>query len=232
MGDERAAWHTGTVTTHVRVPRMTGMTEGGRVTPLELFFDLVFVFALTQVTRADGRRPRPGAALLRGVADPRAAVVVLVAATRGWATPCAPTKASSASCCSPSIAGDVRRRDDDPRGVRRPPGRPVRSARVRGLLPPRARSAPGAVTTSSARDDAGLRGQLLRSPRCRWAPARCCCSWLRCCRRRFRRPGRDQRRPHGAVGPRARGRLRRHHAPRREVAGWSSRRRTSPSGTG
>jgi low temperature requirement protein LtrA len=30
---------------------MTGMTEGGRVTPLELFFDLVFVYALTQVTQ-------------------------------------------------------------------------------------------------------------------------------------------------------------------------------------
>ena len=27
------------------------MTEGGRVTPLELFFDLVFVYALTQVTQ-------------------------------------------------------------------------------------------------------------------------------------------------------------------------------------
>jgi low temperature requirement protein LtrA len=30
---------------------MTAMIEGGRVTPLELFFDLVFVYALTQVTQ-------------------------------------------------------------------------------------------------------------------------------------------------------------------------------------
>ena len=29
---------------------MHGVTEGARVTPLELFFDLVFVYALTQVT--------------------------------------------------------------------------------------------------------------------------------------------------------------------------------------
>ncbi|MEU9825947.1 low temperature requirement protein A [Micromonospora chersina] len=33
-----------------RGPRMRVMTEGASVTPLELFFDLVFVYALTQVT--------------------------------------------------------------------------------------------------------------------------------------------------------------------------------------
>ncbi|MEU5791197.1 low temperature requirement protein A [Micromonospora purpureochromogenes] len=33
-----------------RAPRMRAMTEGASVTPLELFFDLVFVYALTQVT--------------------------------------------------------------------------------------------------------------------------------------------------------------------------------------
>ncbi|MDZ5442788.1 low temperature requirement protein A [Micromonospora sp. 4G57] len=33
-----------------RAPRMRAMTEGATVTPLELFFDLVFVYALTQVT--------------------------------------------------------------------------------------------------------------------------------------------------------------------------------------
>ncbi|WP_221623170.1 low temperature requirement protein A [Micromonospora globispora] len=33
-----------------RAPRMRVMTEGSTVTPLELFFDLVFVYALTQVT--------------------------------------------------------------------------------------------------------------------------------------------------------------------------------------
>ncbi|MEH0842394.1 low temperature requirement protein A [Micromonospora sp. CPCC 205711] len=33
-----------------RAPRMRVMTEGATVTPLELFFDLVFVYALTQVT--------------------------------------------------------------------------------------------------------------------------------------------------------------------------------------
>ncbi|MEV4482290.1 low temperature requirement protein A [Micromonospora coxensis] len=36
--------------TRRRAPRMRVMTEGASVTPLELFFDLVFVYALTQVT--------------------------------------------------------------------------------------------------------------------------------------------------------------------------------------
>ncbi len=33
-----------------------------RVTPLELFFDLVFVFAITQVTRINGRNASTGKA--------------------------------------------------------------------------------------------------------------------------------------------------------------------------
>ncbi|MFE9958716.1 low temperature requirement protein A [Micromonospora sp. NPDC005299] len=50
-----------------RGPRMRGMTEGASVTPLELFFDLVFVYALTQVTAlmaADLTWPGMGRGLL------------------------------------------------------------------------------------------------------------------------------------------------------------------------
>ena len=35
---------------HGRHPRIQSVSEEARVTPIELFFDLVFVFALTQVT--------------------------------------------------------------------------------------------------------------------------------------------------------------------------------------
>lgn len=45
-----------------------------RVTPLELFFDLVFVFAITQVTGLPLPRPDVGRSLAR-LADTRCAVV-------------------------------------------------------------------------------------------------------------------------------------------------------------
>src|SRR6266480_5916765 len=41
-----------------RTPRMSAvMREGGRVTPLELFFDLVFVLAITQCTALMAAQP-------------------------------------------------------------------------------------------------------------------------------------------------------------------------------
>src|ERR1700757_622063 len=47
-----------------RAPRLTAvMREGERVTPLELFFDLVFVLALTQCTTLMARTPTPKGAL-------------------------------------------------------------------------------------------------------------------------------------------------------------------------
>ncbi|MGC1212118.1 MAG: low temperature requirement protein A [Micromonospora sp.] len=49
-----------------RAPRMRVMTEGSTVTPLELFFDLVFVYALTQVT-ALMAADLTGRGLLRGL---------------------------------------------------------------------------------------------------------------------------------------------------------------------
>jgi low temperature requirement protein LtrA len=58
--DRRVAWQDGCVSTvsERRTPRLTAvMREGERVTPLELFFDLVFVLALTQCTTLMARTP-------------------------------------------------------------------------------------------------------------------------------------------------------------------------------
>ena len=45
-------------TTSERAPRLrAALREGERVTPLELFFDLVFVLALTQCTALMSNRP-------------------------------------------------------------------------------------------------------------------------------------------------------------------------------
>jgi low temperature requirement protein LtrA len=53
--------------TPARTPRLTAtLREGERVTPLELFFDLVFVLALTQCTALMADRPTWGG-LLKGV---------------------------------------------------------------------------------------------------------------------------------------------------------------------
>ena len=57
--------------------RIVPTREGHGVTTLELFFDLVFVFAITQVTALHGRRPRLAGRAPRAGA-PRAAVVRLV----------------------------------------------------------------------------------------------------------------------------------------------------------
>ena len=56
--------------------RMEAAPLDARVTSSELFFDLVFVFALTQVTQlmADDLT---GRGILRGESDPRSAVVEL-----------------------------------------------------------------------------------------------------------------------------------------------------------
>ena len=53
--------------TERRAPRLTAvMREGERVTPLELFFDLVFVLALTQSTTLMAHTPTWGG-LLKGL---------------------------------------------------------------------------------------------------------------------------------------------------------------------
>ena len=48
-----------------RHPRMQAVAEDARVTPIELFFDLVFVFAITQVTSLMGTGSRLG--IVRGL---------------------------------------------------------------------------------------------------------------------------------------------------------------------
>ena len=73
------------------VRRPTTRTASRR---LELFFDLVFVFALTQVTALMAARPEL-AQPARGPGDARAAVVRPGAATPGWATRRRPTRVSS-----------------------------------------------------------------------------------------------------------------------------------------
>ena len=59
-----------------RHPRLLPVAEEARVTPIELFFDLVFVFSLTQVTALMGDRPHAARARARA-ARARAALVVL-----------------------------------------------------------------------------------------------------------------------------------------------------------
>ena len=55
-------------TTRIRRPRLTTvLREDGRVSPLELFFDLVFVLALTQCTALMAHEPT-WAGLAKGVA--------------------------------------------------------------------------------------------------------------------------------------------------------------------
>ena len=62
----------------LQVPRLRMETNSrdAVVTPLELFFDLVFVFALTQVTAYHGRRPH-GRGVVRGLLVLAAALVEL-----------------------------------------------------------------------------------------------------------------------------------------------------------
>ena len=64
-------------------PRMTAvLRERESVTPLELFFDLVFVLALTQCTALMAETPT-WEGLAQGHAGARRAVVVRGSATRG-----------------------------------------------------------------------------------------------------------------------------------------------------
>jgi low temperature requirement protein LtrA len=49
-----------------RHPRIQAVAEDARVTPIELFFDLVFVFAITQVTSLMGESPS-GRGIVRGL---------------------------------------------------------------------------------------------------------------------------------------------------------------------
>ena len=51
---------------HARHPRIVTVSEEARTTPLELFFDLVFVFAFTQVTALMADDPT-GRGLVRGL---------------------------------------------------------------------------------------------------------------------------------------------------------------------
>jgi low temperature requirement protein LtrA len=50
-----------------RHPRLLPVAEEARVTPIELFFDLVFVFSLTQVTALMGRVDPSGRGVVRGM---------------------------------------------------------------------------------------------------------------------------------------------------------------------
>ncbi|HEX5902874.1 MAG TPA: low temperature requirement protein A [Actinomycetota bacterium] len=50
-----------------RHPRMQAVAEDARVTPIELFFDLVFVFAITQVTSLMGAEPISARGIVRGL---------------------------------------------------------------------------------------------------------------------------------------------------------------------
>ena len=140
---------------------MRPLTEGSRVTPLELFFDLVFVFALTQVTAlmaADLDR----SGLLRGL---------LVLALLWWCWCCYAWLGNTVRADEGVVrlalfavmARDVRGGADHPGGVRRPARRPVRPGRVRRLLPRRTGAAPGRLLARRARDDAAPRRQLLRA---------------------------------------------------------------------
>ncbi len=50
-----------------RHPRLLPVAEEARVTPIELFFDLVFVFSLTQVTALMGHDPVSWHGVARGM---------------------------------------------------------------------------------------------------------------------------------------------------------------------
>ena len=96
-----------------RRARVETTGERTAVTPLELFFDLVFVFAITQITDLMAEDPTVGD-VFRGV------LVIGVlwwtwVGTRGWATSRAPTKASSAWRCSSRWAASSWPRSRSPR---------------------------------------------------------------------------------------------------------------------
>ena len=86
------------MTTWPTASRTSRTTSSRPSRPLELFFDLVFVFAITQVTRVRLARPDVDAARSRGSrSSPRCGG--RGSPTCGWATPRAPTRGPCASCC-------------------------------------------------------------------------------------------------------------------------------------
>ena len=121
-------------------PKIQSVSEEARVTPIELFFDLVFVFSLTQVTalmaaRTSRRGPRCGACWCWRCCGGAGW------ATRGWATSCAPTRASGASRCSARWRRRSCWRCPCPRRSTTW-RRPQRAGRVRPCVPGRAAPAP------------------------------------------------------------------------------------------
>nr|WP_309111762.1 low temperature requirement protein A [Saccharothrix sp.] len=123
--------------------------EGARVTPLELFFDLVFVYVINQVTQLMAADPT-----VRGVVRG-----MLLLALLWWCWCCYSwlgnrVHARRRRRADRAVRGDGRDAGgvgDPPRGVRRPAGRSARSAGVRGVLPVRAGAAPGVVLALLAR---------------------------------------------------------------------------------
>ncbi len=127
------------------VPRLVvrATDESHRVTTLELFFDLVFVFALTQVTQlmADDPTTR-GTAARPGTARP---ALVRLVVLRVAGQPGAGGRGRPAAGDGRRDGSDVRRRAGDPGGVRRPARRAVRALRPGRLLRHRPRCAPGGL---------------------------------------------------------------------------------------
>ncbi|MGH2979378.1 MAG: low temperature requirement protein A [Solirubrobacterales bacterium] len=115
--------------TPTRAPRLTAvLREGERVTPLELFFDLVFVLALTQCTALMADQPTweglakgllvlgvlwwswVGYAWLTSVVDPPRRAPCALRSSRRWRRSswrrCAcPRPSTRSGCCSPAPTG-------------------------------------------------------------------------------------------------------------------------------
>ena len=151
---------------NVDIRRIQSVSEEARVTPIELFFDLVFVFAITQVTALDGRTTSLSRGLIRGL---------LVLSLLWWrwvgyagsATSYARTRAWGASTMFAAMAAmfvhgaRCPEAFDDTRGVHRPwrcsPTWPCASCISRSS------GSPG------RRVDPSLRGQLIRFTPRSWA---------------------------------------------------------------
>ena len=149
--------------------------DSHRVTTLELFFDLVFVYALTQVTALMAADPtwRGG---LRGPGACWACCGSAGRRTRGWATRPRPTRVCCGWRCVVAMGAMFVVALAIPERVRRPAAAASRAGcvLVAGLAAVRAVHL--TVYFMAAGDDAGLRRQLVLTVRAdrRLAP---CCWW-------------------------------------------------------
>ena len=164
-------------------PRIQAVTEDARVTPIELFFDLVFVFSLTQVTAlmSHNLSATRGRARDAGALPP----LVVLGGVRVGGQRLARGRGHRPRGDVRLDGRDVRAGALRARGVRRPARRLVRTGRARHHVPLAAAVPSGDLLAGGrARSRAPPAAACGSSPPCSSAPR--CCWWRRSSRGRRR----------------------------------------------